>query len=86
MGTRYTRFTNSFLEATPPPQSGAVNIQQPRTSAALVDEDDELEDELLLPEAFTQPNVESPNNTSTGTDGPHTASAFFRPYMSTNSE
>lgn len=30
------------------------------------DEEDELEEELLLPEAFTQLSVESPTNTTTG--------------------
>lgn len=41
------------------------------------DEEDELEEELLLPEAFTQLSVESPTNTTTGKAQPEHLSFFF---------
>ncbi|KAF3763308.1 hypothetical protein M406DRAFT_262434, partial [Cryphonectria parasitica EP155] len=49
-------------------------------SSSFHEEDDEIEDDLLLPEEFTQLSVESPRSTSTGFKGPAHSDHFLKSF------
>lgn len=58
----------AYEENDPQLRPGPVSIRQTRPTTVVTEEtgEEELDDELLLPEAFTQMSVESPGNTTTG--------------------
>lgn len=58
-------FVDVSLEAYPHLQCESMGIRRTRPTAVFV-EDEELDEELLLPEAFTQMSVGSPSNATTG--------------------
>ncbi|ROV91864.1 hypothetical protein VMCG_09185 [Cytospora schulzeri] len=70
----------TYEEAEPRLRTGAVPISTRFRTSAVVDEDNEYEDDIRLPEAFTQLNVESPGNSSASFKGPAHSDHFLRSF------
>lgn len=70
----------AYEEAEPRLRAGGVPISARFRTSVVADEDDEFEDDIRLPEAFTQLNVESPGNSSANFKGPAHSDHFLRSF------
>lgn len=63
----FRRIIDTLTDAEPKQRTEALTISTTIRTSAGADEDDAVEDDIRLPEAFTQLNVESPGNSSAST-------------------